>query len=288
MQPSMIGKESHTTPSYSFLNLVLPFLVLAFGVGVLGGCVSSEKYEAEKARSLNFQRLLAQEEKRTGELNVKYQEAQRKSSELESQNRDLNTEMTALQEQLDRAQSELTRSRDGGGMVDPSSGDDLTLDDPSISEFGLDDLDFKDSDFGDLDGDLGGGTGGEAMGAAAMGGAAGAAMGDDLGSDGGGDLGGDLGEDFGADLDSDLGGDMGGDLGGDLGSDLGGEMGNDLALESEPNMANGTPTYHTVSRGETLFSISRQYGVSVRDVKNWNNLNSDLITVGQSLIVSSP
>jgi hypothetical protein len=33
-----------------------------------GGCVMTEKYEAEKARALNFQRLLAQEEKRTGEL----------------------------------------------------------------------------------------------------------------------------------------------------------------------------------------------------------------------------
>ena len=35
---------------------------------LLSGCVMAEKYDAEKARSLNFQRLLAQEEKRTGEL----------------------------------------------------------------------------------------------------------------------------------------------------------------------------------------------------------------------------
>ena len=31
------------------------------GTLVLSGCVMAEKYEAEKARSLNFQRLLAQE-----------------------------------------------------------------------------------------------------------------------------------------------------------------------------------------------------------------------------------
>ena len=38
------------------------------GTFLLMGCVMTEKYEAEKARGLNFQRLLAQEEKRTGEL----------------------------------------------------------------------------------------------------------------------------------------------------------------------------------------------------------------------------
>ena len=92
MQPSIVGKEKLALFPFSLRGLVLLCLILAF---VLGGCVSSEKYEAEKARSLNFQRLLAQEEKRTGELNVKYQESQRKVSELESQNRDLTTEMDA-------------------------------------------------------------------------------------------------------------------------------------------------------------------------------------------------
>ena len=155
MQPSKIGKENPSFFPVSFPNLALAFLMLAFGGGALEGCVSSEKYEAEKARSLNFQRLLAQEEKRTGELNVKYQEAQQKATDLESQNRDLNTEMNALREQLDRTQSELTRAREGGGVGAPSTGDDLTLDEPSISEFGLDDMEFKDSDFGDLGGDMG-------------------------------------------------------------------------------------------------------------------------------------
>ncbi|MCE9535995.1 MAG: hypothetical protein K8R65_06260, partial [Nitrospirae bacterium] len=43
-------------------------VTIVCGMLVLSGCVMAEKYEAEKARSLNFQRLLAQEEKRTGEL----------------------------------------------------------------------------------------------------------------------------------------------------------------------------------------------------------------------------
>ena len=44
-------------------------LVCAVGVG-LNGCVMKEQYEAEKNRALNFQRLLAQEEKRTGDLDA--------------------------------------------------------------------------------------------------------------------------------------------------------------------------------------------------------------------------
>jgi len=78
---------------------------------IMNGCVSSEKYEAEKARALNFQRLLAQEEKRTGELTNKYQTTQRKQSRLDSQNRDLNAEMEALREQLNRTEEELTKAR---------------------------------------------------------------------------------------------------------------------------------------------------------------------------------
>ena len=104
---------SFTTRSPFLLSMVT--VVLTLLTMVLGGCVSSEKYEAEKARALNFQRLLAQEEKRTGELNAKYQEVQRKTSSLESQNRDVSTEMDALREQLNRTQEELTRAREGGG-----------------------------------------------------------------------------------------------------------------------------------------------------------------------------
>ena len=47
--------------------------VLLLSSLLAAGCVMSEKYEAEKARSLNFQRLLAQEEKRTAELELSAQ-----------------------------------------------------------------------------------------------------------------------------------------------------------------------------------------------------------------------
>ncbi|MCA9463204.1 MAG: LysM peptidoglycan-binding domain-containing protein [Nitrospira sp.] len=183
--------------------------------GLLAGCVSSEKFEQEKARALNFQRLLAQEEKRTGELNVKYQDTQRQVASLENQSRDLNAELEALREQLNRSHDELSRVRDGGG----AKSDDLKLSEPSISEFGLGDLDFKDSDLAKLD--------------------------SDLNLDGGTPL--------------------------------------DSGLESR---GDGQGSYHTVEKGETLYRISKQYGVSVQDIKSWNNLPDNTIHVGQKLMIS--
>ena len=100
--------------------------------------------------------------------------------------------------------------------------DDLKLSEPSISEFGLDDLDFKDSDLAKLETDL------------------------------------------------------------DLGS-------NDLPMESmaeSTSMAMGGGDSHTVAKGETLYRLSKQYGVTVDDLKAWNNLADNTIHVGQQIVVS--
>ena len=43
--------------------------------------------------------------------------------------------------------------------------------------------------------------------------------------------------------------------------------------------------YHTVKDEETLYSIAKQYNVSVNDLKNWNNLTDESIEQGQRLIV---
>ena len=40
---------------------------------------------------------------------------------------------------------------------------------------------------------------------------------------------------------------------------------------------------HQVRTGETLFNLSRRYGVSVNDIRSWNNLNSNLLEIGQVL-----
>ena len=42
---------------------------------------------------------------------------------------------------------------------------------------------------------------------------------------------------------------------------------------------------HIVSSSETLFSISRLYGVKVDDLKKWNNLTENSIAVGQKLSI---
>jgi LysM repeat protein len=186
--------------------------------GLLTGCVSTEKFEAEKARALNFQRLLAQEEKRTGELNVKYQDTQRQLGSLQSQNRDLNSELEALRDQLNRSHDELSRVREGG----MGKSEDLKLSEPSISEFGLNDLDFKESDLAKLDSDL----------------------------------------------------------------NLGNEVPLDSAMNETPGI--GGAGSHTVAKGETLYRISKDYGVSVQNLKEWNHLPDNTIHVGQKLIVSGP
>lgn len=40
---------------------------------------------------------------------------------------------------------------------------------------------------------------------------------------------------------------------------------------------------HTVKKGETLSSISRKYGCTVKDLKKWNNLKGNSVKVGQKL-----
>ncbi|MGM0565396.1 MAG: LysM peptidoglycan-binding domain-containing protein [Bacteroidota bacterium] len=43
--------------------------------------------------------------------------------------------------------------------------------------------------------------------------------------------------------------------------------------------------YHTIQPNETLFSIARQYNASINDLKAWNNLNSNQIPTGSTIIV---
>ena len=38
--------------------------------------------------------------------------------------------------------------------------------------------------------------------------------------------------------------------------------------------------------GETLYRISRRYGIRVETLRKWNKLPDDIIEVGQKLIVS--
>lgn len=74
---------------------------------LLGGCVVlEEKYDAEKARSLNFQRLLAQEERRSAELESEVKRTKRELMEFEVRNRELLAQVQAIREQMTRLQEE--------------------------------------------------------------------------------------------------------------------------------------------------------------------------------------
>lgn len=43
--------------------------------------------------------------------------------------------------------------------------------------------------------------------------------------------------------------------------------------------------YHRVSPGETLYAISRKYGVSVAEIKDWNNLTSNELAIDQQIVI---
>ncbi len=198
-----VTKRDH---SWRVKHIICLSIICLLSSGLFAGCVSSEKYEAEKARALNFQRLLAQEEKRTGELNTQVQGSKRQLASIDAQNKDLTIELDALRDQMSRQDKNMDSMGSDSGLSDLSSGSDLTLSEPSLSEFGLSDLSFDESDFRDF-GEVSGG---------------------------------------------------------------------------------GESTSYTVVRGDTLYGISRQFGVTVGQLKNWNNIFGDTISIGQRLIVSEP
>lgn len=60
-----------------------------------------------------------------------------------------------------------------------------------------------------------------------------------------------------------------------------------LAIPQKAVAQNAGQT-HTVQRGETLFSISKIYEVAVSDIRTWNDLESDNLSVGQEILVGPP
>lgn len=61
-------------------------------------------------------------------------------------------------------------------------------------------------------------------------------------------------------------------------------LGQTLIIKSTENNA---ANLHTVEPQETLFSISKQYGVSIAELKSWNNLSGNNLTIGQELKIYS-
>ena len=46
-----------------------------------------------------------------------------------------------------------------------------------------------------------------------------------------------------------------------------------------------SPIIHTVEKGNTIYSLSREYKVSILDIKNWNDMKNNNLSVGDKLIV---
>jgi peptidoglycan endopeptidase LytE len=62
--------------------------------------------------------------------------------------------------------------------------------------------------------------------------------------------------------------------------------GSSSSRSSSGGTSTGSASVYTVKSGDTLSRIASQYGVSVSNLKRWNNLNSDLILIGQKLNIN--
>lgn len=60
-------------------------------------------------------------------------------------------------------------------------------------------------------------------------------------------------------------------------------LGQELIIKSTPS--HKSESKHTVQKGETLYSISKKYNVSVSKIKEWNDLESESLKLGQTLIL---
>ncbi|MEK7294325.1 MAG: LysM peptidoglycan-binding domain-containing protein [Nitrospirota bacterium] len=194
----------------AYETTIMRLVAIGFSGVLLTGCVMAEKYEAEKSRSLNFQRLLAQEEKRTGDLDAELKRVKLQAGELEGRNREMTAQIQAVREQLASIQEEAAAARETEGMR----------------------AQMKKSKKAKQKAKP------EAMAAAPAPAAA--------------------------------------------------EPAPALAPVPTPAQAGSSPAVHVVQAGETVFRIARQNGVSVQQIRQWNNLKNDVIEVGQQLVVAPP
>ncbi|MBX2951243.1 MAG: LysM peptidoglycan-binding domain-containing protein [Leadbetterella sp.] len=63
------------------------------------------------------------------------------------------------------------------------------------------------------------------------------------------------------------------------------QAGQKLKVKEGSSPAAPEAQYHTVKAGETLFSISNRYGVTVEDLKYWNNMKNNNLVSGKKIIV---
>jgi nucleoid-associated protein YgaU len=185
---------------------------------LLSGCVMTEKYDAATARSLNFQRLLAQEEKRTGELDSEVKRSKNELMEYEARNRELTAQMQAVREQMARVQEEAEAMKESALLDRKAKADMKRALTPMRKALPVEPMPDA-----------------VKLSPSALG----------------------------------------------IVPEVPAVHGQTESLLGSL----GSPTVHVVKPGETLYRISRRYGVTVDKVRKWNKLPDDIIEVGQKLIV---
>lgn len=70
------------------------------------------------------------------------------------------------------------------------------------------------------------------------------------------------------------------------GASSGGSSSNNSGSNSSSGGSAVTGATYTVQSGDNLYRIALNHGISLSDLKGWNNLTSDMIVAGQKLVVS--
>jgi murein DD-endopeptidase MepM/ murein hydrolase activator NlpD len=179
----------------------------------------AEKYDAEKARSLNFQRLLAQEEKRTGELDSEAKRSKMELMEYETRNRELTAQVQTVREQMAQVQEEAEAMKESALLERKAKADMRRALTPMRKAKPVepmpDTVELSPSAIG-----------------------------------------------------------------------IDPEVPAVHGLTESLLGSRQSSTVHVVKPGETLYRISRRYGITVDKIRKWNKLPDDIIEVGQKLIVS--
>lgn len=68
----------------------------------------------------------------------------------------------------------------------------------------------------------------------------------------------------------------------------GGRIIHPSATEKPASTPPAKATYHTVVKGETMYRISQQYGISIEEILTWNDLHDVGVRIGQKIRVSKP
>ncbi len=58
-----------------------------------------------------------------------------------------------------------------------------------------------------------------------------------------------------------------------------------VVTKPSTSTATGSTAFHVVQPSETLYSISRKYGVTVQQVQEWNGLSNNNVRLGQKLVI---